>query len=314
MAKEKPAASLRTSDDMRGRVIIGSTGGWLVTADEQGALRMANPATGEHADLPAITTIPFLRSLWGRWFCLDVAPFLQIRFGGPPPPEDKDWGPKPRTSTLTAAQMRQKFYRKVVLSASPRPGSYAAMLITDRHIGTPAFAVAEDPVPAWRMARSPDGVEDAIHHDGRFYSVTYTGRVEAWQRDDETGEFTSQVVAPPLAAAAHDEKKQLRRKYLAASTDGRLMAVLKHTEVVEEKGEYSYMNKWITRVHFEVQVLDQANGRWEAADMGGAALFVGVNGTVCVSAREHRGIAAGSIYFTDDEVRDACLRQAHGAN
>ena len=48
--------------------------------------------------------------------------------------------------------------------------------------------------------------------------------------------------------------------------------------------------------------------------MGGAALFVGVNSTVCVSAREHRGIAAGSIYFTDDEVGDACLRQAHGAN
>ena len=76
----------------------------------------------------------------------------------------------------------------------------------------------------------PDGVEDAIHHDGRFYSVTYTGRVEAWQRNDETGEFTSQVVAPALAATADDEKKHLRRRYLAASTDGRLMAVLKHTE------------------------------------------------------------------------------------
>ncbi|RLM73067.1 hypothetical protein C2845_PM15G01230 [Panicum miliaceum] len=115
--------------------------------------------------------------------------------------------------------------------------------------------------------------------------------------------------------AAYHEKKHLRRKYLAASTDGLLMAVLKHTEeVVEEHGQYSYMNKVVTRVHFEVQVLDQANGRWEAADMGAAALFVGVNGTVCVSAREHRGIAAGCIYFTDDEVGDACLRHAHGAN
>ncbi|RLM66574.1 uncharacterized protein C2845_PM16G01440 [Panicum miliaceum] len=172
---------------------------------------MANPATGEHADLPAITTIPFLNSLGGRRFCLDVAPFLQIRFGGPPPPEDKDWGLNPpRTSTLTAAQMRQKFYRKVIFSA---------------HIGAPAFAAAEDPVPVWRMAYSPEGIKDAIHHIGRFYSVTYTGRVEAWQCNDKTGEFTSQM-----------EKKHLRCKYLAASTDGRLMAVLKHTEeVVEEQ-------------------------------------------------------------------------------
>ncbi|RLM74752.1 uncharacterized protein C2845_PM15G01240 [Panicum miliaceum] len=179
---------------MLGHVVIGSNDGWLVTADEQGGLRMANPATGARADLPAITTIPFLNLVGGRWFCLDVEPFVQIRFGGPPPPEDKDWGTIPRrTSTLTAAQMRQSFYRKIVLSASPRPGSYAAMLITDRQIGAPAFATAE--APAWRMAHSPEGVEDAIHHDGRFYSITYAGRVEAWQRRDETGEFTSQVVA-----------------------------------------------------------------------------------------------------------------------
>ena len=42
----------------------------------------------------------------------------------------------------------------------------------------------------------PDGVEDATHHDGRFYSITYTDHVEAWQRKAETGgELTSQVVA-----------------------------------------------------------------------------------------------------------------------
>ncbi|OEL33250.1 hypothetical protein BAE44_0005731 [Dichanthelium oligosanthes] len=173
---EKPA-SLRTSAAMRGHVVIGSSDGWLVTADDQGALRMANPATGAQADLPAISTIPFLaqRGPGGQWFCLDVEPFLQIRFGGPPPPENKDWGlSPPRTSTLTAAQMRQTFYRKV---------------------------------------------------------------------------------------------------------------------------------------------LDHANGRWEmAADIGDAALFIGVNGSLCVSTREHQDIEAGSIYFTDDEVGGACLRHAQGAD
>ncbi|KAG2570626.1 uncharacterized protein LOC120639900 [Panicum virgatum] len=290
---------------MLGHVVIGSNGGWLVTADEQGGLRMANPATGERADLPAITTIPFLNLVGRRWFFLDVEPFVQIRFGGPPPPEDKHWGPHPpRTYTLTAAQMRQSFYRKVVLSASPRPGSYAAMVITDRQIGAPAFATAED--PAWRMARSPDGVEDAIHHDGRFYSITYAGRIEAWRRNDETGEFTSRVVAPRLVY----EDKHLRRKYLAASPDGRLMAVLKRSMEVEQQ----YHCK-ITRVSFEVRVLNQASGRWEvAADIGDAAVFVGVNSTVCVSTREHPGIAAGCIYFTDDEVGGACLRKEHGAS
>lgn len=77
------------------------------------------------------------------------------------------------------------FYRKVVLSvsgASPRHGSSydAAMLILDMHHGFPAFASAEDPV--WRLASSRAGIEDAIHHAGRFYSVTYAGEVEVWER------------------------------------------------------------------------------------------------------------------------------------
>ena len=36
--------------------------------------------------------------------------------------------------------------------------------------------------------------------------------------------------------------------------------------------------------------------------------------TVCVSTREHLGIAAGCIYFTDDEVGDACLRKEQAAS
>uniref|UniRef100_M8BLI9 KIB1-4 beta-propeller domain-containing protein n=1 Tax=Aegilops tauschii TaxID=37682 RepID=M8BLI9_AEGTA len=45
--------------------------------------------------------------------------------------------------------------RKVVLLASPSPGSYTAMLIMHQTISAPAFATAED--PAWRLAPSPDG-------------------------------------------------------------------------------------------------------------------------------------------------------------
>jgi hypothetical protein len=306
--KNEATASVRIPDlAMLERIIIGSSDGWLVTVDERGVLRIANPATGAQAALPAIDTIPFLNSSSrGKWFILDVEPFLQVRFGGPPPPEDKDWGPyPPRSSTLTAEQMRQRFYRKVVLSSSPRPGSYTAMLITDKHIGAPAFATAADPV--WRMARSPGGVEDAIYHDGLFYSVSYDGDVEVWQRDAVTGEFGSQLVA----RLVYDDK-HLCRKYLAASPDGQLMAVLKHSEQIEK--EPGYRRSTITHVSFKVQVLDQMAERWESVtDIGDAALFVGVNGSLFVSTREHPCIKAGCVYFTDDEVGDACLRHAQGA-
>ncbi|CAD6261372.1 unnamed protein product [Miscanthus lutarioriparius] len=142
--------------------------------------------------------------------------------------------------------MRQIFYHKVVLSASPRPGIYAAMLIMDRSIGALAFAMAED--PAWRMAPSHNGIEDAIHHDGRFLSITYTVHVEAWQRNIETGEFTSDAVAPRLAY----EDQQLHLKYLVVSMDGRLMVVLKHSRDEENPSRRYRSNFENTRVFFKV--------------------------------------------------------------
>uniref|UniRef100_A0A3B6S8M6 KIB1-4 beta-propeller domain-containing protein n=1 Tax=Triticum aestivum TaxID=4565 RepID=A0A3B6S8M6_WHEAT len=155
--------------------------------------------------------------------------------------------------------MLQYFYRKVVLSASPRPGCYAAMLVLHRDFGAPAFASAEDPV--WRLAPSPDAVDDAIHHDGRFYSVTCSGVVQAWERDPRgaDGKMTGTAIAPRLALADQDKA--------------------------------------------------DAAGQWEETDdIGEAALFVGLNNSLCVSTREHAGLKAGRVYFTDDELEHAAWR------
>ncbi|CAO2034211.1 unnamed protein product [Urochloa humidicola] len=294
-----------------------SSGGWLVTADDRGTLQMANLVTGEQADLPAITTTPSICGLYsGGWFCLALAPFAEARFGRRHDQNSAAAGGDcwVGTFTHTAADMRLYFYRKVVLSVTPGGGpgqrrTYAAMLLLQRRFGAPAFATAED--PAWRVAPSCDGVEDAIHHNGAFYSVTYTGDVEAWARDAETGEFTSRAVAPRLAF----EERDLCRKYLAAAPDGRLMAVLKYSkeEKVQVHGGYGYQSSKVTRVSFKVQVLDDVRQRWEkTTDIGDAALFVGVNGTMCVPAREYPRMCAGCVYFANDDVGEAWLhRERH---
>ncbi|CAN6234318.1 unnamed protein product [Urochloa humidicola] len=205
--------------------------------------------------------------------------------------------------------MRQFFYHKVVISAGARPGGgYTAMLVLARTFGSPAFATAED--PAWRLAPCRDGVEDAIHHRGRFYSISRSGAVVAWARDGETGLFTS----TELAAGVEDDGGgggKLLRRYLAAAPDGRLMAVAKRSKKVQEGGVW--YNKVVTRVFFTVMVLDEARRRWEeAAGIGGSALFVGVNASVCVPvALEYRGIRPNCIYFTDHEVVEAYLHNDH---
>ncbi|KAF7093932.1 hypothetical protein CFC21_096301 [Triticum aestivum] len=154
--------------------------------------------------------------------------------------------------------MLQYFYRKVVLSASPHPGCYAAMLLLHRDFGAPAFASAEDPV--WRLAPSPDAIDDAINHDGRFYSVTCSGIVQAWKPDAGAGgEMIGTAVAPRLALADQDKAVEA--------------------------------------------------GQWEETHgIGEAALFVGLNNSLCVSTREHAGLKAGRVYFTDDELEHAAWR------
>nr|TKW32433.1 hypothetical protein SEVIR_2G168300v2 [Setaria viridis] len=235
-------------------VSMGSSGGWLATADARGGLHLARPVTGEQAELPAITTIPFVRPVDsdGRSFSVDRMAFMRTRVGGGPP-----------SSTICSYD--------------------AAMLILDMHHGFPAFASAEDPV--WRLASSRAGIEDAIHHAGRFYSVTYAGEVEVWERH---------------RLVSHNDKHR-QRKYLAGASDGP-MAVMKESKQVEQRPYYVYGRSTTTCV-FKVLVLDEALGQWqESTDIGEAALFVDENSSTCVSTREHPELRAGCVYFTKENV------------
>ncbi|KAF0891630.1 hypothetical protein E2562_010614 [Oryza meyeriana var. granulata] len=297
---DRRAATVRAPDPaMRDHFIIGSSGGSLVTADKRGRMRIANPVTGEQGELPAITTIPFVNATpGGHHFVLDLQPLVQIRYRG----QLESWPHgllhplhphKYGTFTHTAGDMCQWFYRKVVHSASPRPGDYAATLLLNNYFGTPAFATADD--GQWRVAPSRDGVEDAIHHKGKFLSVTYTGTVEAWERDGVDREFTSKMVTSMMAKAGHHRQC---RKYLAAAPDGRLMIVLKNATNGANKDYY------------QVKVFDEKRTRWEAAkDVGDLAVLVGVNSSLCVSTTKHPELKAGCVYYTDDEIGKASLRR-----
>ncbi|XP_020165125.1 uncharacterized protein [Aegilops tauschii subsp. strangulata] len=264
--------------------------GWLVTADAFARLHLVNPVTGEQRALPAIETIPCVDAQGGgSVFSFEEKPFIRA----PPPYPDG-------FAAMTPGSMRRYFYRKVVLSDS----AAIAMLITDLRYGAVAFATAESRV--WRLVPSRYGIakagtkcarwprppsrnsiEDAVHHEGMFYSITYSGELEAWEQDaDSTGVFTSVVVAPEQPWCDHS-------KYLVTAPGGRLMVVLKQSDKITH------------RLTFKVQVLDAGAKQWkEVDDIGNAALFVGVNGSLWVSTREHPEFKAAddmSLYYPDNQ-------------
>ncbi|XP_020165118.1 uncharacterized protein [Aegilops tauschii subsp. strangulata] len=290
---ERRAAAVRAPGP--DHAVLGSSSrGRLVTADDRARLCLLNPVTGERRALPAIDTTPHIFAHGGRHhFTVDVKWFLR----GPPP---YPYG----TMTYTTERVRHALYRKVVLSDS----ADVAMLITGPEYGVAAFATATggawrlapprdgiEPIPtseagSWRLWHSRNGVEDAVHHEGRFYSVTYSGEVEAWEEReaDAAGVFTSAVVAPSLLLPADTD----HRKYLVVAPAGRLMVVLKETTGRR------------TSPSFKVQVLDASRQGWkETDDIGNTALFVAVNGSLCVSTMEHPELKAGCVYYyTEDDL------------
>ena len=93
--------------------------------------------------------------------------------------------------------------------------------------------------------------------------------MEAWQRDTESGGYTSTAVTPRLAI--EEGGSPCHRKYLATAPGGRLMVVLKYAQVTKGKDLYGRY-RWTCS--FKVQVLDGEQWR-ETDDIGDAALFVG---------------------------------------
>ncbi|KAF6987553.1 hypothetical protein CFC21_005186 [Triticum aestivum] len=299
---DRRAATVRTPyPALRDHLVIGSSRGWLATADGRGQIYLVNPASGEQHALPHVATMGVFLRTPCQWFTVCVKRFMAARFGGGPPFKENAWGPEGHGArTVTADHMGVWFHRKVVLSVSPsRHGSYGtAMMILDSEFGAPAFATAED--AAWKLAPSRDGVEDAIYHDGQFYSVSYTGVVEAWQRVAESGTFTSTAVTPRLTI--EEGGSPCHRKYLAVAPGGRLMVVLKYAQVIKD---LHIQDRWTCS--FKVHVLGD-DGQWkETKDIGDVALFVGVNNSLCVPTRGHPEIKAGCIYFTNDELGVAKL-------
>ncbi|VAH12961.1 unnamed protein product [Triticum turgidum subsp. durum] len=298
---DRRATTVRAPDPaLRGHfVVLGSSRGWLAMADDLGQIYLVNPATGEQQELPHITTMGvFLDHRWPNdSFSVHLLRFLTIRYGRGPPFPDSFL--RPGGYGTYSFSPEQMFYRKVVLSPC-RPGSYGtAMLILERLFGAPAFATAEAGV--WKLARSEDGVEDAIHHDGQFYSISYSGVVEAWQRDPESGQYKSTAVASRLTIEEGSSTCPL--KYLAVAPDGRLMVVLKYGHVT--KKQYG-QGRWTCS--FKVHVLGD-DGQWnETRDIGHVAPFIGVNNSLCVPTRGRPEIEAGCIYFTDDRLGDAMFR------
>uniref|UniRef100_R7W518 KIB1-4 beta-propeller domain-containing protein n=1 Tax=Aegilops tauschii TaxID=37682 RepID=R7W518_AEGTA len=169
-------------------------------------------------------------------------------------------------------------------------------------------AVAREAIAGPRLCPSlPPELLANIHDrlgflDRIAFAAVFASSSDAWQRDTESGTFTSTAVTPKLIVKQGGWP--CHRKYLAAGPGGRLMVVLKYAQVTKDLHS---RDGWTCT--FKVHVLGD-DGQWkETMDIGDVALFVGVNTSLCVPTMGCPGIMAGCIYFTNDELGVAKLRR-----
>ncbi|XP_077215526.1 putative F-box protein At4g22165 [Tasmannia lanceolata] len=178
-----------------------------------------------------------------------------------------------------------RYVRKTFLSADP--------------ISTSDYIVATFVTAALRFSFYKSGDEgwttllnttwgpfrDAIYYEGNFYCITNWGYVVVC-------DFTSnglpkfREVSSPIEGGGDVE-------YIMESS-GELLKVFRHYEIPS--------NLNIIRTScFEVFQLDKKTGNWtEVESLGDQALFVGLNCSASLSARDFPHLKGNCIYFTDD--------------
>ncbi|XBI14782.1 hypothetical protein VPH35_057315 [Triticum aestivum] len=165
---DKKAYRVRLPDPPIGeRNIVGSSHGWLVTADARSELHLLNPTTGEQVTLPSVATIEQVSPVFDRDGNLER--YDLSRHGDEPQPCGVD-------------ELRGVLYLKVVLSGDPALGDCTAVVIHNPYRCLSFARVGDD---KWHWIPSAPGepprYSDCIFaDDGALYAMNLLGGIHCY--------------------------------------------------------------------------------------------------------------------------------------
>ncbi|TVU24953.1 hypothetical protein EJB05_27424, partial [Eragrostis curvula] len=271
---------------IRSRYLIGSSNGWLVTADEKSELHIVNLITGEQIALPSVTTIEQVKPIFDESGALQEYELSQ--YDG-----ESEYGDP---YILPLGNLRDKLYGKAFVFSDSSTGSYIVVLIHNP-VSQLSFARARD--SRWTWLPPSGDYEDCIYLDGILYVVTSTGGMDAF---DLTGSsFSRKVIMNKMKNYIHE------RMYIVQSPSGELFQVWREQddipigdgdaapERVLSEIETETKNMMLYKVDMAAKKLVQINS------LHGHVLFLGYGQSCCVRAEEYQQLKANHIYLTDDE-------------
>jgi hypothetical protein len=272
----------------RTRYIVGSSHGWLITADERSNLLLVNPATQAQIPMPPPETIANVR----------------IRCNGEGVPHgydlfkldmsSQDFDTETEPDDLSWEEGRFYFYTRVVLSADPSSGNCTVMIL---HLLRNLLFFARVGDTHWTWINVNElcwNYHDVLYNDDDrlFYAIRGNGDVHAINTNGPS----------PILRVVLDAKSSLVdcAKYIVLSELGGLLQVWRYHHYVNNNKE----RRTSELVVYKVDLVEHK--LVELKDFEGHALFIGFNSSFFLREEDFPMLTPNSVYCTDDTVTYIC--------
>ncbi|TVU24939.1 hypothetical protein EJB05_27410, partial [Eragrostis curvula] len=273
---------------IRSRYFIGSSDGWLVTADERCELHIVNPITGEQIALPSVTTIEQVEPIFDDAGAIQEYELSQY-FG-----EEVARDPV----TYSREDLRDTLYVKAFVFSDSSLGSYIVVLIHEPFCQL-SFARVGDSEWTW-LPPSAD-YEDCIYLDGFLYAITSTGGIDAFDLAGPV--FLRKVIMDKTKDYIYEHM------YVVQAPSGDLLQVWRELDVIpvgdvdnEDALERDFSEIIMGTKKMMLYKVDMATKELvQINNLHGHMLFLGHNQSSCLSAEEFPHLKSNHVYMTEDE-------------
>jgi hypothetical protein len=197
---------------LRGKVVCGSSHGWLTLVDEAANVTLPNPFTGATADLSPANN------------CLGAACFTRVSTDSDNPhcilhyKDEQEMG-----RVLRLDEMRDELFREIVMSSQPDSGDCVAVALLARSLSVAVCRVGVD--REWKLLDTDlrTHIKSIVHcHGSKFLAIGYNEEIAIYDTSRSTS--TPRVMRKkPQPLYAPPKDIIWRRSYL--QVDGKLHLV-----------------------------------------------------------------------------------------
>ncbi|XP_047068570.1 putative F-box protein At4g22180 [Lolium rigidum] len=264
---------------IRSRYLIGSSNGWLVTADDRSEMHLLNPITVEQIALPSVITLE------------PVAPILD-ETGAVYKYNFWNRATRPPT-TFALDELRRYLHRKAFVFYDTSAKRYIVVLIHNPERQLSFSWLGDD---KWTLLPTPKGIfhfHDCVYMDDLLYVVAARGEIFAFN-------LRGPIVTKKLIL---DRAKNniCENIYIVQAPCGDLLQVWRledDTVYDEDVNDATYETHTGKIDIFKVDTTAEKLVKINSLD--DHVLVLGHNQSLCLTAEEYPQLKANRVYFTDD--------------